>query len=125
MSFDFCLFQIYASAIIGGFTGVNVGAVLGFSAIMLPQLPHDMPLEIRSWIASICNLGQLLGALFAGFVSNKVGRKNCLFLFNIPLACGWLMLILTQNNVTLALIGRFLQGKLERFCSKLESLTSR
>ena len=45
---------------------MNVGAVLGFSAILLPQLPENVTISDKSWIASICNLGQLVGALFAG-----------------------------------------------------------
>jgi hypothetical protein len=40
-----------------------VGAVLGFSAILLPQLPKEITLSDKSWLASICNLGQLVGAL--------------------------------------------------------------
>ena len=59
-------FQIFASVFIGVFTGVNMGAVLGFSAILLPQLPENMTMSEKSWIASICNLGQMVGAPFAG-----------------------------------------------------------
>lgn len=95
---------------IGGLTGINLGAVLGFSAILLPQLPSHISLEDKSWIASICNVGQLFGAFAAGFVSNKVGRKNCLLLFSIPLICGWLAIILDHENVTCVNIGRVLQG---------------
>ena len=64
----------------------------------------------KSWLASICNLGQLVGALLAGFISNKIGRKHCLLLFTIPLICGWLTLIFNHENVILANLGRILQG---------------
>ena len=63
MPFSPSAFQLYASIFIGGFTGLNVGAVLGFSAILLPQLPKEITLSDKSWLASICNLGQLVGAL--------------------------------------------------------------
>ena len=63
MPFSPSAFQLYASIFIGGFTGLNVGAVLGFSAILLPQLPREITLSDKSWLASICNLGQLVGAL--------------------------------------------------------------
>ena len=99
-----------ASLVIGGLTGINLGAVLGFSAILLPQLPSHMTLEDKSWIASICNVGQLFGAFAAGFVSNKVGRKNCLLLFSVPLVCGWLLIILDHENAIYVNIGRVLQG---------------
>jgi MFS family permease len=84
--------------------------VLGFSAILLPQLPREITLSDKSWLASICNLGQLVGALLAGFISNKIGRKHCLLLFTIPLICGWLTLIFNHENVILANLGRTLQG---------------
>ena len=110
MPFSPSAFQLYASIFIGGFTGLNVGAVLGFSAILLPQLPREITLSDKSWLASICNLGQLVGALLAGFISNKIGRKHCLLLFTIPLICGWLTLIFNHENVILANLGRTLQG---------------
>ena len=64
----------------------------------------------KSWIASICNLGQLAAAVIAGFISNKIGRKYCLLLFTIPLICGWIILIFNHENVILANLGRILQG---------------
>ena len=44
-----CL-QVFAATVIGGFGGINIGAVLAFSAIFLPQLPDDVTLSQRSWI---------------------------------------------------------------------------
>ena len=55
-------------------------------------------------------LGQLVGALFAGFVSNKIGRKHCLLLFTIPLICGWLTIIYEHENFIMVNTGRVLQG---------------
>ena len=45
-----CQFQIFAATVIGGFGGINVGAVLAFSAIFLPQLADHVTLSERSWI---------------------------------------------------------------------------
>ena len=95
---------------IGGLTGINLGAVLGFSAILLPQLPSHITLHEKSDIAAICNIGQLFGAFLAGFISNKVGRKNCLLLFSIPLICGWLVIIFDHVDSIYVNVGRILQG---------------
>ena len=56
------------------------------------------------------SLGQLAGALSAGFVSNKIGRKHCLLLFTIPLICGWLTIIFEHENFIMVNTGRILQG---------------
>ena len=106
----FLYFQIFASIFIGVLTGLHLGSLLAFSAILLPQLPDSFTWSDKSWIASISNLGLLIGALVAGFLSNSIGRKNCLLLFNIFLLSGWLTLIFYQENVTLAILGRVLQG---------------
>ena len=87
-----------------------MGATLSFSGIFLPQLPESFTTSEKSWIASISNIGQLIGALISGFVSNSVGRNNCLLVFNISLLAGWLTLIFYQENVYLAILGRVLQG---------------
>ena len=46
----FFSFKVFAATVIGGFGGINIGAVLAFSAIFLPQLPDDVTLSQRSWI---------------------------------------------------------------------------
>ena len=71
---------------------------------------NTFTLSERSWIASVSVLGQLVSALISGFVSNSIGRKNCLLLFNIPLLVGWLMLIFHQGNFYVCLFARILQG---------------
>ena len=71
---------------------------------------NTFTLSERSWIASVSVLGQLVSALISGFVSNSIGRKNCLLLFNIPLLVGWLMLIFHQGNFFVCLFARILQG---------------
>ena len=53
---DFSLFKrfkIFASLAIGGLGGVSVGAVLGFSAILLPKLGPDVTVTEKSWIGNL------------------------------------------------------------------------
>ncbi len=71
---------------------------------------HDITLSDKSWIASVPHLGQMLGAPLAGIIANKIGRKKCLYLFSIPLICGWLALIFAHDSVPLAIVARILQG---------------
>ena len=76
----------------------------------VPDFTNTFTLSERSWIASVSLFGQLVSALISGFVSNSIGRKNCLLLFNIPLLVGWLMLIFHQGNFYVCLFARILQG---------------
>ena len=100
-----------ASFIIGASTGINLGSIFGFPGILLPQLPDDeIKPSDKAWIASTVFLGQLIGSLMSGFISNGVGRNNGLLLFNISLLAGWLTIIFYQGNVYAAIIGRLLQG---------------
>jgi MFS family permease len=80
------------------------------SASEVLDFTNTFTLSERSWIASVSLFGQLVSALISGFVSNSIGRKNCLLLFNTPLLAGWLMLIFHQGNFYVCLFGRILQG---------------
>jgi len=55
-------------------------------------------------------LGQLVGSLLAGIVSNSLGRKRTLLLFTIPLLCGWLLLIFNHKSLIWSNVARILQG---------------
>ena len=52
--------------------------MLGFSAILLPQLESEMPIspDEKSWIASLSNIGQLFGAVATGVLAGKFGRNS-------------------------------------------------
>ena len=42
--------QVIVALIIGGLGGISVGGVLGFSAILLPQLGKDVTTDEKAWI---------------------------------------------------------------------------
>ena len=50
--------------------------MLGFSAILLPQLESEMTItsDQKSWIASLSNIGQLFGAVATGILAGKFGK---------------------------------------------------
>ena len=58
------------------YCGYSAGTVLGFSAILLPQLESEMTItsDQKSWIASLSNIGQLFGAVATGVLAGKLGR---------------------------------------------------
>ena len=58
------------------YCGYSAGTVLGFSAILLPQLESEMTItsDQKSWIASLSNIGQLFGAVATGILAGKFGK---------------------------------------------------
>ena len=87
--------------------------MLGFSAILLPQLREEfeeLSPDEASWIASLSNIGQLFGAVATGVLSGKFGRRPTLMMLCLPLLAGWTVLAMAGHNVWLFYAGRLLQG---------------
>lgn len=61
-------------------------------------------------IASLINLGALVGSIPAGPLSFHWGRRNFLLTLTVPLIVGWLFIIYNFNNVWFLYIGRFVCG---------------
>ncbi|KAL5241839.1 hypothetical protein ACI65C_009249 [Semiaphis heraclei] len=66
--------------------------------------------EQESWIISIYVLGALLGALPAGFLGQKYGRKSLLLWLAGPMIVGWLLCLLRLESLFLECLGRFVCG---------------
>ena len=66
------------------------------------------------WIASIFNIGCLIGALGSGSLLSRIGRKWTMILSNVPFALGWICLLLPalleMTNPALFYVGRILTG---------------
>ena len=88
------------------------GTVLGFSAILLPQLKAEISLtdDEASWIASLSNIGQLFGAVATGVLSGKFGRRPTLMILCVPLLAGWATMFLAGERVWMFYLGRVFQG---------------
>ena len=100
---------------VSGVASLSIGTVLGFSAILIPQLVAEGHLTSpksaqASWIASLSNLGQLAGSLATGAVSNAFGRKVAIIGLCAPLFAGWLAIGLSQGDFGWICVGRVLQG---------------
>jgi len=91
-----------------------VGAVVAFSAILIPQLQAPdsdikVTLEDTSWIASLVVLVVPVGALVTGYLVDRIGRLNTIKVGAIPYMIGW-VLIATAQSLPMLLVGRFLTG---------------
>lgn len=62
-----------------------------------------------SWIGSIINIGAVLGAIPAGLVADRIGRKWTLLFIALPHFTAYLMFALA-NEVYLFYLGRFING---------------
>ncbi|XP_023335245.1 facilitated trehalose transporter Tret1 isoform X2 [Eurytemora carolleeae] len=104
--------QFLAAAVVSGVATVSIGTVLGFSAILLPQLEKEVELseDDISWIASLSNIGQLGSSIATGILSGKFGRRYTLMMLCVPLLAGWVFIGLSQGSVLYICIGRVLQG---------------
>ncbi|XP_059047232.1 facilitated trehalose transporter Tret1-like [Achroia grisella] len=90
------------------------GLVMGFSAILLPQLRRPdsvIPIDESSgsWIASILGFALVAGNFIAPTIMAKYGRRTANLVSIVPMLVGWFCII-TATNIPLLLFARFLQG---------------
>ncbi|KAF5278404.1 hypothetical protein FQA39_LY05893 [Lamprigera yunnana] len=95
-------------------TAANNGMIMGYSAVLLPQLQATngtlhIDDEMGSWIASINSASIPVGALLSGIFMNWVGRKGALLIYVAMVALGWFFIVFAQNHMVV-LIGRFIGG---------------
>lgn len=57
--------------------------------------------EQESWIISIYVFGALIGALPAGFLGQKYGRKSLLLWLAAPMIAGWVLCLLRLESVSM------------------------
>ncbi|KAG7209762.1 hypothetical protein KM043_011385 [Ampulex compressa] len=92
------------------------GLANGWASPYLAQLTSteaDMPLRLTSteasWVASLLNLGRLIGALLGALCQEYVGRKTVLLLGGIPMAASWVFSI-CATSVLWLYASRFSSG---------------
>lgn len=68
-----------------------------------------------SWVGSFLAIGAFLGALPAGVLAEKIGRKYTTMSLALPYLLSW-ALIIFANGAGMLYAGRFLIGMLRLFC---------
>jgi len=92
------------------------GFVLGYSSPSIPELQSRGLLtdgDETSWYGSLTPIGSLIGALIGGFLTHRLGRKLSTMITCIPLAFGWLSIVLADSLVdpiAWLYLGRVLTG---------------
>ncbi|XP_012227042.1 facilitated trehalose transporter Tret1-like [Linepithema humile] len=92
------------------------GLATGWASPYLAQLTlaeADSPFKLTdteaSWVASLLNLGRLVGALLGAFCQEYVGRKRVLLLSGLPLVSSWVFII-CATSITWLNLSRFCSG---------------
>ncbi|XP_034952225.1 uncharacterized protein [Chelonus insularis] len=104
----------YLAACSASLLAVGVGNALAWTSPVLPKLGATdswLPItpEQGSWVSSLCAIGAMVGALPAGAMADKLGRKKALLFLSGPFLLSWL-LILIAKSVWMLYAARFIVG---------------
>ena len=104
----------YGIYIPAGIIAICIGTLEGWTSPALPYLQRNVTLleynvtvttlgvtgEEASWIGSLANLGAVFGAMPAGPLADKVGRRTLLLAISVPFILGWIIIILANKAVS-------------------------
>lgn len=104
----------YVAGFLATMGALAAGTVLAWTAPSLPLLAAPdsfLPVgpDEGSWIGSLMPIGACLGAVPAGALTDRLGRKTTLLLLSVPFVVSWL-LILLASNVPMLYAARLLGG---------------
>ncbi|XP_046974080.1 facilitated trehalose transporter Tret1-2 homolog [Vanessa cardui] len=109
--------------------GINIigfGCILGFPAILLPQLKTpDTPILLtkgsESWIVAVLALSVLAGNFISPPFMDRLGRKMSHYVLTAIFLIGW-FIITMATSVEALIVGRILQGVAGGILSTLRSI---
>ncbi|XP_075224989.1 facilitated trehalose transporter Tret1-like [Lycorma delicatula] len=95
----------HVSAIIANLAPFSIGVMTGWTSPMQPLLMSQNPpvgstpftTDDISWVGSINAVGGVIGTLFWGKVSDKLGRKKTGYLTILPFIISWIIMLCAQN----------------------------
>ncbi|KAH0554699.1 facilitated trehalose transporter Tret1-2 homolog [Cotesia glomerata] len=105
----------YTSTLIAGLMSMQAGMKLSWTSPVGPYLTSetsfliDMTENKMSWVCALMALGAIVGAVPAGKVADKIGRKTAITITAVPFFISWLTIIFTRDLVSLY-IARFIGG---------------
>lgn len=93
---------------------LQVGLMGGWSSPYIAKLTStesSLPVTINeaSWMVTLFSLGQLIGAIGGSISIAYFGSKTTILIMGTPLACHWLLILISQNVIELY-VGRFCGG---------------
>ena len=93
----------------------NLGALLGYTTIALPQWKNETNIELRfddnesSLFASSIFLIGIICSPIGGILSGWLGRRKLVLVATPLVICGWLITGFAQNKIML-FVGRLISG---------------
>lgn len=117
--------QCFVTAAVGS-NIIGHGCVIGYPAILLPQLlvPNsEIPMDktAASWLASVLGVTQLLGSFITPPIMERFGRRIAHLAVTMPVLIGWFITMMATSYEPL-LVGRILQGLSIGMLSPLRSI---
>uniref|UniRef100_U5EUX1 Facilitated trehalose transporter Tret1 n=1 Tax=Corethrella appendiculata TaxID=1370023 RepID=U5EUX1_9DIPT len=92
---------------------VSGGTVLAWTSPVLPQMHENATLPLTSdegsWVGSCLAIGAFAGALPAGILAEKIGRKWTTMSLALPFIVSWLLIIFA-NGAGMLYAGRLFSG---------------
>ncbi|XP_046738445.1 facilitated trehalose transporter Tret1-like [Diprion similis] len=104
----------YFAAISASLLALAAGSVLAWTSPILPQLKDPngwlfVNNEQGSWIGGLLSIGAIVGAVPAGTLADKLGRKKTILAAAVPYLLSWIIIIFARS-VALLCLARTLAG---------------
>ncbi|XP_063541777.1 facilitated trehalose transporter Tret1-2 homolog [Cydia strobilella] len=72
-------------------------------------LPRPITVAEEAWIGSVLSIGAIIGAIIAGPIAARIGRKSAIICATVPLLAGWVF-VAASPTVYYIYVGRILWG---------------
>ncbi len=103
----FLIFAVFIAAFGGFLFGYHTGIIAGALVYLAPAF--QLSIGEQSMVVSILLIGAILGAILAGFLADRWGRKKAMGVTAVLFAIG-AAIIAYSDSYTLLLIGRLVSG---------------
>lgn len=109
------LYMTYIVFILNGMLALSIGALLPFI-----REAKGLEYAFSGMLVSLHSVGNLISSFFAGALAVQMGRKRSILLFNVSFAIAYLLILITDNMLFLALaflMTGLARGATSNFCN--------